>query len=85
MGRRHKFDGKLLKALRKTTPYSQLQMSEFLGVSRETISAIENEKQGTIENISIDTIRRWHEICEQYVDAETEFSFRVFITKYFGF
>jgi HTH-type transcriptional regulator / antitoxin HipB len=85
MGRRHKFDGKLINQLRNTTPYSQIDMSELLGVSRETISAIENEKQGTIDNISIDTIRRWHEICEKYTDAETEFNFKVFITKYFGF
>lgn len=85
MGRRNKFDGKLLKALRKATPYSQLEMSELLGISRETVSAIENERIGTIENLSIDLIRQWHEICENHTDSATEFNFRGFVIKYFGF
>lgn len=85
MGRRNKFDGKMLKELRKKTPFSQLELAQILGVSRETVSAIENEKPGTIDNISIEIIRKWHEACQGYIDATTEFNFKTLITKFFGF
>lgn len=85
MGRRQKFNGSVLRALRKDSPYSQFELAELLGISRETVSAIENDKIGTIDNISIDLIRRWYEVCEEHSESATKFNFMVFITKFFGF
>ena len=85
MAFRKKFDGKLLQAQRKKTPFSQEEFGVIIGVSRETVSAIENEKQGTIENISMEIVRKWHEACETYVDSQEKLTFKHYIFQYFGF
>ena len=85
MAFRKKFDGKLLQAQRKKTPFSQEEFGEIIGISRETVSAIENEKQGTIENISMEIVRKWHEACESYVDSKEKLTFKHYIFQYFGF
>jgi DNA-binding XRE family transcriptional regulator len=85
MAFRKKFDGKLLQAQRKKTPFSQEEFGVIIGVSRETVSAIENEKQGTIENISMEIVRKWHEACENYVDSQEKLTFKHYIFQYFGF
>jgi DNA-binding XRE family transcriptional regulator len=84
MAFRKKFDGKLLQAQRKKTPFSQKEMGVIMGVSRETVSVIENEKQGTIENISMEIVRKWHVACGSYVDSKEKLTFKYYISQHFG-
>jgi DNA-binding XRE family transcriptional regulator len=84
MAFRNKFDGKLLQAQPKKTPFSQKEFGVIIDVSRETVSAIENEKQGTIENISMKMVRKWHIACGSYVDSKEKLTFKHYISQHFG-
>lgn len=79
-----RFDGSHLKALRKTTPYSQERMAELLDLSRETVSAIENNKDHAIRNLSIEMVNKWQHVCESHVDANTKQSFVGHLRKVLG-
>lgn len=57
------FDGTLLKDLRLSAGFTQLELSKKLKISREKVVAIENEHPGTINNLSADIINRWYLLC----------------------
>lgn len=85
MGRRNKISGALLKAMRKEADFTQEQLGARIGISRETVSAIENEKPETINAIGAEVISMWHIICKQGVSADTGTEFFGHVMKYFGF
>ena len=84
MGRRQKFDGARLKQLRKKTPFTQETLALRIGISRETVSAIENNKTETINNIGIETIVKWKVLCESFIDDSEKKSFRDYVLNYLG-
>lgn len=84
MGRRSKFDGQELKKLRKCTPYTQEELAHKVGISRETVNAIENNRIETMSVINVEVILKWKSICETYLDASRKSAFKEYIMKYFG-
>jgi HTH-type transcriptional regulator/antitoxin HipB len=80
-----KFSGAQLKALRKEARYTQEELALRVGISRETVSAIENEKPETINNIGVEIISKWWSVCRQKVSQQTRESFFSAVMDYFGF
>jgi HTH-type transcriptional regulator/antitoxin HipB len=85
MSRRRKFSGAQLKALRKESGYTQEQLACRLGISRETVSAIENDKPETMNNIAVELISRWWSVCRQRASVKTRELFFTSVMEYFGF
>ena len=85
MSRRRKFSGAQLKALRKESGYTQEELARRIGISRETVSAIENNKPETMNNIALEVISKWWTICRQKASAQTRESFFSTVMEYFGF
>ena len=75
--------GKELKELRVEAKFTQLQLANKLGISRETISAIENEHVGTIESLSLEIIKNWWAICRKEIPQATQQSFIYSILRLF--
>lgn len=85
MSRKKKFSGEQLKALRKEAGYTQEDLALRVGISRETVSAIENEKPETMNNIGVEVISKWWSICRQKASQQTRESFFSTVMDYFGF
>ena len=85
MSRKKKFSGAQLKALRKEAGYTQGELALRIGISRETVSAIENEKPETMNNIGVEVISKWWSICRQKASQQTRESFFSTVMDYFGF
>jgi HTH-type transcriptional regulator/antitoxin HipB len=75
----------LLKRMRKESGFTQTELAARLSVSRETISAIENEKQETINSLSIDIIERWWKVCGQRSSMKIKTEFMQNILQFFNF
>lgn len=61
-------DGIELRRLRKYTPYNQEEFGEKIGISRETVNALENNKDTTIGSLQLNILIKWREFCESYAD-----------------
>ncbi|MGJ8682680.1 helix-turn-helix domain-containing protein [Paraglaciecola sp.] len=85
MSRRKMFSGEQLKALRKESGYTQEELALRVGISRETVSAIENEKPETMNSIGVEVISKWWSICRQKASEQTRESFFSTVMDYFGF
>jgi DNA-binding XRE family transcriptional regulator len=85
MSRRTKISGLLLRELRKEAELTQHELAVRIGISRETVSAIENDKRESIEAIGAEVISKWNMICAQRASAATQSKFFQHIIKYFGF
>jgi DNA-binding XRE family transcriptional regulator len=82
---RKKIDIALLKSLRQEAGLTQKELGDAIGISRETISAIENEKPETINSLEADVVAAWNLTCQQRASADTSLLFLGDIIKYFGF
>lgn len=85
MVKKRNFSGKRLRELRRATPLTQDQWGTLLGISRETVSAIENEKPETIRMISAELVAKWFEYSAIYLKKEEKKSFEEYIMQFFGF
>ncbi|MDU0355567.1 helix-turn-helix transcriptional regulator [Paraglaciecola aquimarina] len=85
MSRRKMLSGAQLKALRKESGYTQGELASRIGISRETVSAIENDKPETMNNIGMEVISKWWSICRQKASEQTRESFFSTVMDYFGF
>ena len=66
-----RFSGKKLKELRQAAipKITQQALANKLGVCRETIVAIENEKDNSINALPVSVIQQWYEICSPNVST----------------
>lgn len=85
MGRRTKISGPLLRTLRLEAGYTQEELGKRVGISRETVSAIENEKPETINSIGAEVISTWYIVCRHDATSQTQNKFFDHVMKYFGF
>lgn len=60
------FDGMQLRVLRREAGLTQQQIADALGMSRETVVAIENNKPSAIEGLKLKTIQMWCGVCRQH-------------------
>lgn len=81
-----KFSGKRLRELRKRSipKITQLELADMLGVCRETIVAIETEKEGSMNALPVNLIRQWYDICQNRISSEHRHSFQSYLTKFWG-
>lgn len=56
-------DGQKLQKLRNEVGLTQEELGNRLGISRETVVAIENNYPGTIENLSFTIVEAWTRTC----------------------
>lgn len=85
MGRKTKISGPLLRTLRQEAGYTQEALGKRVGISRETVSAIENEKPGSLNSIGAEVISMWYILCRQGATDHTQNRFFAHMMKYFGF
>jgi DNA-binding XRE family transcriptional regulator len=85
MSRRKIFSGAQLKLLRREAGYTQEGLAQRVGISRETVSAIENDKPETMDNIGVGVVNKWWSICRQTASQQTRESFFSTIMDYFDF
>lgn len=77
-----KFSGDELKKLRKEAGLNQQQLASIIHVRRETVSAIENEREGTIDSIGADIIKKWFDATRHKVTANRKASFLQYVVDY---
>ena len=85
VSRNKKINITLLKMMRKEAGLTQAELAERLRVSRETVSAIENEKLETINSLSIDLIEKWWRVCGQSSSIKIKNEFMQNIIQFFNF
>ena len=78
------FSGKELKNLRKEAGFTQKELAQKIGISRETVVAIENEHPNTIDSLSLEVVNAWWVTCRKSVSESSRLSFKVQIMKFFG-
>lgn len=78
------FSGKELKALRKEAGFTQAELAKVIGLSRETVVAIENEHPKTIEALSMEVVNGWWLACRKSVSESSQLSFKAQVLKFFG-
>lgn len=76
--------GAELKNLRIRSKLTQEQLGKKLGIDRKTISAIENEKAGTMNELSLNLISKWYSVCESKTPNSTQQSFIYSILRIFN-
>lgn len=79
-----KFSGKELRGLRKEAGFTQAEIAKKIGISRETIVAIENEHPKTIDALSLEVVNAWWLICRKSVSESSQLSFKAQVLKFFG-
>lgn len=78
------FSGRELRRLRQESGYTQKTMARRLGVSRETVVALENEYPSAIGSVEARLIQKWFQITRNLVEAQTRKSFMAYVVKYFN-
>ena len=78
------FSGKELKNLRKEAGFTQKVLAQKIGISRETVVAIENEHPKTIDALSLEVVNAWWAVCRKSVSESSQLSFKVQVMKFFG-
>lgn len=58
-----KFDVTILRTMRKEAGLTQAELARTIGISRETVVAIENDHPKTVEALSISILEYWVNIC----------------------
>ncbi|MEM9103960.1 MAG: helix-turn-helix transcriptional regulator [Pseudomonadota bacterium] len=72
-----------LKTLRQEAGFTQEELAPRLGISRETLSAIETGKESTIKNLPDEVVSKWWSICRSRAREETRNCFFEQVTGYF--
>lgn len=78
------FSGKELKRLRKEAGFTQKLLAGKIGISRETVVAIENEHPKTIESLNIEVVNAWWQSCRHLVSEPSQLSFKAQVMKFFA-
>jgi len=81
-----KFDGAELKKMRKAIrpKVTQEDMADILGISRETVSHIENNKAAAIRGLSLETILKWHSYCRSRLPRQNSNEFIEYVKRIFS-
>jgi DNA-binding XRE family transcriptional regulator len=81
---RRKFSGRHLRVMRQEAGFTQKQMARRLGISRETVVAIENEYPSAIGSLEIQLMTEWWQICRPLIQEDTRKSFIAYMAGFFG-
>ncbi|AEE23322.1 helix-turn-helix transcriptional regulator [Paraglaciecola chathamensis] len=75
----------ILRNLRKEAGYTQGELALRVGLSRETVSAIENNKPESLRTLQIEVVKKWWSVCRTKAKEETRNNFVNQIVGYFKF
>jgi len=75
--------GAQLKRARISSGLTQQQVATQLGLSRETVSAIERNKESTIKALKAQTIVEWFNLCSKQMSESAKSSFIYSILRLF--
>jgi len=78
------FSGRELKNLRKEAGFTQKVLASKIGISRETVIAIENEHPKTIDSLSLEVVNSWWVACRKSVSESSQLSFKAQVMNFFG-
>ena len=78
------FSGKELRSLRKEAGFTQKEIAARIGISRETVVAIENEHPKTIDSLSLEVVNAWWIACRRSVSESSQLSFKAQVLRFFG-
>ena len=59
-------DGNELRLLRKESGLTQAQLGARIGLSRETVSHIENNNSRAINALTVSTLTKWRSECHKF-------------------
>ena len=76
------FDGAKLKALRMAAGLTQEELSHLLGVTRETIGHIENNRPSSINALTLNAVTKWAVVCNERADATQKNQFIQYLTDF---
>jgi DNA-binding XRE family transcriptional regulator len=77
-------EGQILKSMRVGAGLSQKALAEKIGISRETVVAIEREHPKTIKALKMQVLKNWSDACGAANNAAAFKNFKVFIKKTFS-
>ena len=77
------FSGIALRDLRKEAGFTQKSLASKIGISRETVVAIENEHAKTINSLSLEVVNAWWLSCRTLVSESSQLSFKSQVMEYF--
>lgn len=80
---RHKF-GYELKAIRKRAKLTQQELATQLSISRETVSALENNKESAIKALPVETLIEWYALCSKQITQTEKHSFVYSLMRFFN-
>lgn len=60
-------DGTRLKNLRKLSTVTQDEMAQQLGISRQTVMAIESNTPDALEDLSFEKVSQWGRVCRNRI------------------
>lgn len=79
-----KISGQALKDLRKEAGLLQRELAAKVGISRETVVAIENEHVGTINSLEVHVLKNWYRVCEKRISQNSRESFVTYLKGFLG-
>lgn len=65
----------VLRGLRLESSFTQQQLADKLGISREKVVAVENCHEKSMLALELDTIKSWWELCRRRSEAATQKKF----------
>lgn len=80
---RHKF-GHELKIIRKRAKFTQQELATQLSISRETVSALETNKESAIKALPVETLIEWYALCSKEASQTEKHSFVYSFMKFFN-
>jgi DNA-binding XRE family transcriptional regulator len=79
-----RFDPLELKRIRKESGYTQQALADKLGITRTTLSKIENDKGNAAATLEMNFIKAWWQVCHQKSSESAKKRFTQYITSFFG-
>lgn len=65
----------VLRGLRLESSYTQQQIADKLGISREKVVAVENCHIKSMLALELDIVKNWWELCRPRADIQTQKQF----------
>ena len=81
---RRRFSAQQLRDMRLQAGYTQKELAARIGVSRETVVAIENDDPKTVNALKVDLLTRWWHACKTLIPNESRSSFVSYLKEFFG-
>jgi HTH-type transcriptional regulator/antitoxin HipB len=78
------FDGKKLRELRLAAGLTQEVLAKRIGISRETVSAIENNQQMSIDALQLGVLEKWWAICRSTATHDLRARFSAYLKARFS-